>query len=140
MNWNSFDRGVFLVNCLAIVYNPKTKMILIGKRESDTYVKELEWSFPGGRPTYDQSLEDSLKKEVKKKTGLDVEIKQLIFARIPSELNEQVLLYYYTEQTGGKEKAGEKFVEIKWIRPTEIAKYSNTTVDSTVVKFLKQLK
>jgi hypothetical protein len=40
-SWSKFRRGVFLVNCLAIVYNPKTGKILIGKRERDPYVKNF---------------------------------------------------------------------------------------------------
>lgn len=64
-DWSQFDRGVFLVNCLAIVY--KKGKILIGRMEKDKYIKELTWSFPGGRPTYDRPLEESLKDEVKKR-------------------------------------------------------------------------
>lgn len=61
MDWAQFDRGVFLVNVLGIVYNPKTREILIGKREEDPYIKELSWCFPGGRPDYEDDLEFYLK-------------------------------------------------------------------------------
>jgi ADP-ribose pyrophosphatase YjhB (NUDIX family) len=140
MDWNSFDRGVFLLNCLAIVYNPKTKMILIGKRESDPYIKELKWSFPGGRPTYDRALEESLKDEIKKKTNLKVKIKKLIFARLPLEMKEFLNIYYYCETTDKNAKAGEKFTEIKWIKPADVKKYFTTSIDPFIMKFLKQLK
>ena len=81
MDWQEFDRGVFLVNLLGIVYDPKTRMILIGKRESDTYIRQLSWSFPGGRPAYEKDLEEYLKLEIKKKTNLDAEVKEVIFAK-----------------------------------------------------------
>ncbi len=42
MEWRNFDRGVFLVNLPGIIHNPETKMILIGKRERDPYLKELD--------------------------------------------------------------------------------------------------
>jgi len=70
-----------LVNLLGIVYDPKTRMILIGKRESDTYIRQLSWSFPGGRPAYEKDLEEYLKLEIKKKTNLDAEVKEVIFAK-----------------------------------------------------------
>jgi ADP-ribose pyrophosphatase YjhB (NUDIX family) len=140
IDWNSFDRGVFLVNCLAIIYNPKTKKILIGKREPDPYIKELRWSFPGGRPAYGRTLEKSLKDEVKKKTNLKVNVKKLIFARLPREVKEFLLLYYYCETNARNAKAGEKFTEIKWIKPAEAKKYFSTSVDPFIMKFLKQLK
>jgi len=141
LNWNEFDRGVFLVNCLAIVYNPKTKKILIGRFEKDPYVKTLVWRFPGGRPTYSKSLEDSLKLEVKKKTNLRIEIKKLVLARIPEENSRFLLLYYLAEPVNvGKEKAGEKFTEIKWIKPSEARKFFTTSLHPEITKLLKKLK
>ncbi|MFQ6057027.1 MAG: NUDIX hydrolase, partial [Methanosarcinales archaeon] len=100
------------------------------------------WSFPGGRPTYDRSLEESLKDEVKKKTGLDVEVKKLIFVRTLPEKKEFMCLYYYCEPIGGIEKAGEKFKEIKWIKPTDILKYSkiSTSIDPFIFNFLKKIR
>ena len=56
INWNKFDRGVFLVNCLGIVFDKKIKKILIGRRQNDPYLKELTWGFPGGRPKYMKNL------------------------------------------------------------------------------------
>jgi plasmid replication initiation protein len=50
------------------------------------------------------------------------------------------LLYYYAEPVGGKEKAGEKFVEIKWVKPTEIKKYSTTSVHPKIMEFLENLE
>lgn len=138
VDWSQFDRGVFLVNCLAIVY--KNGRILIGRRKNDEYIKELTWSLPGGRPTYDKSLEESLKDEVKKKTGLKIKIIKLIFARIVPEKPEFFSLYYLTKPVSGKEKAGEKFKEIKWVKPTEVGKYFKTSVDPFVMKFLRQLE
>ena len=34
---------------LAIIYDPKTNKILIGRRENDPHIKQLTWGFPGGR-------------------------------------------------------------------------------------------
>jgi hypothetical protein len=61
-----FEERNFFVNLLAIVYNPKNKMILIGRREKDPYIKKLTWCFPGERLDYKKDLETSLKYEVKK--------------------------------------------------------------------------
>jgi len=140
MRWSSFNKGVFLVNCLAIIFNPKTKKILIGKMEPDPYVKKLTWSFPGGRPTYGRTPEESLKYEIRKKSNLKVKVKKLIFARIPPEKKEFLILYYYCETTNENVRSGEKFIEVRWIKPIEIKKYSTTSIDPYIMKFLKQLK
>ena len=81
MDWAQFDRGVFLLNVLGIVYNPKTRKILIGKRENDLYLKELSWTFPGGRPAYGKDLEFYLQHEIKIKTGLKVKVKKIFFSK-----------------------------------------------------------
>jgi ADP-ribose pyrophosphatase YjhB (NUDIX family) len=134
-----FDKGVFLANVLGLVYNPKTKKLLIGRRENDPYVKELSWSFPGGRPTYGKSLEASLVKEIKIKTGVKVKVRTIILARIPKENKQFLLLYYLCETNQTKIKAGEKFVEVKWIKPREIQKYFKTSIHPQLLNFLKVL-
>ncbi len=137
MDWSQFDRGVFLVNVLGVVYNPETGKILIGRRENDPLVPELKWSFPGGRPAYEKDLEEYLKIEIKKKTGLDVEVKEIILARKPPENKEFLLIYYRCDVVGGKENAGEKFVELKWVEPTEAQKYFTTSFHPKLLKYLE---
>lgn len=129
-----------MLNVLGIIYNPKNKKILIGKREEDLFVKGLSWCFPGGRPKYGETLEQGLKREVTIKTGLDIDIKKLIFARVVTEKKDFLLIYYFCECSSGKARAGEKFSEVKWIKPSEVKKYFTTSVDPAILKFLKSLK
>ncbi len=140
MNWTQFDKGVFLLNVLGIVYNPKTQKILIGKRENDPHIKELSWVFPGGRPDYKEDLEFYLKHEIKVKTGLDADVKKIIFAKTYPEKREFLAIYYLCEVIGGEEKAGEKFIDMKWIKPTEIQKYFTTSIHPILLKYLKNLE
>ena len=139
MDWKNFDRGVFLVNVLGIIYNPETKKILIGKRNDDPFLKELSWGFPGGRPAYLEDLEYYLKFEIKKKTNLDAEIKELIFAKTYPENREFLSIYYRCDIVGGEEKAGEFFVEIKWVAVDELQNYFTTSLHPTLLKYLKNL-
>jgi ADP-ribose pyrophosphatase YjhB (NUDIX family) len=140
MDWNKFDHGVYLVNCLGVVYNPKAKRILIGRRENDPYLKELTWCFPGGRPNYGEPLETGLKRQIKIKTGLNVKVNRLIHVRTYPEKKEFLSLYYFCEVTDGKEKAGDLFKEIKWIEPSKVDKYFTTSIDPCILEFLYSLK
>ena len=63
-----FDKGLFLVNVLGIIFDIKTKKILIGRRENDPNLKNLTWCFPGGRPDYGEGLEEGLIRQIKIKT------------------------------------------------------------------------
>lgn len=140
MKWEEFNRGVFLVNVLGIVFNPATRKILIGKRENDPHIKKLTWCFPGGRPDYKDELETYLKKEIKKKTGLNVESLGAVFAKTYPEKKEFLSIYYLCEVISGKEKAGEKFVELKWVSPLEIEKYFTTSFHPKLKEYIMNLK
>lgn len=140
MEWKQFEKGVFLINVLGIVYNPKTKQILIGRRENDPYIKELSWCFPGGRPSYKRDIEEDLKHEIKIKTGLEVDVKKVIFAKTYPEKREFLSIYYYCEVVGGEEKAGEKFVEVKWVKPSDVKRYFTTSLHPNLFNYLKTLE
>lgn len=139
MDWSKFDRGIFLVNVLGIIYNPETKKILIGRRENDPYIKELGWCFPGGRPAYEKDLDEYLQHEIKIKTGLDVNVTQIIFAKTYPEKREFLSIYYLCSVKSGEEKAGEDFKEIKWVNPAEVKKYFTTSLHPKLFEFLKKL-
>lgn len=141
INWKNFDRGMFLLNVLGIVYDPKTKLVLIGRRKNDPYFPKISWTFSGGRPSHNEELENALKREIKKKTNLDVKIKGMILARTYKEDRRFLSLYYLVEPlNAGKEKSGEKFVEIKWVKPKHVTKYLKyPSMDRRIVKFLKEL-
>ncbi len=136
MDWSQFKHGVYLVNVLAIIYDTKKKKILIGRREKDPYLKELTWCFPGGRPHYGEEFEAALKRDIKAKTGLDIKVNKLVFARAYPECKEFLSLYYACEVVGGIEKSGELFVEIKWIKPIEVQKYFTTSIHQKILEHL----
>ena len=140
MDWAKFKRGVFLVNVLGIVYDNEKKRILIGRRKDDPYIKDLSWTFPGGRPAYQEDLEFYLKHAIKIKTGLDVDIKKIVFAKTYPEKREFLSIYYLCEVAGGKESAGEKFVEMKWIEPRDVEKYFTTSIHPKLLEYLKALE
>ena len=140
MNFNEFDRGVFVVNVLGIVYNPKINKILIGRRENDNYIKELTWCFPGGRPGYNEELDYYLISEIKKKTNLDIKVKDIVFAKTYPENRKFLSIYYFCETEIGDEKASDSFVEIKWINPTEVKDYFTTSIHPEISKYLNKLR
>ncbi len=137
LDWEEFDRGVFLLNVHAII--SREGKILIGRRENDPYIKQLTWSFPGGRPAYEEDLEYYLKLEVKKKTRIDVEPEQVIFAKTYPEDRQFLSIYYLCRIIGGTEKAGEKFVEIKWVKPEELKDYFTTSLHPKLYQMILDL-
>lgn len=139
LNLSRFNKGVFLVNLLGIVYDQKNKKILIGRRENDPYLKDLTWSFPGGRPGYQDDLEECLKQQIKLKTGLEVTVEKIIFAKTYPEQRQFFAVYYFCRPLGGAEKSGEKFIEIQWVSPAKVKDYFTTSLHPALEAYLESL-
>ena len=141
MKWTQFNKGVFLVNLLGIIYNPKSKKILIGKRINDPNLKELSWVFPGGRPDYENELEKNMQSEILENTGLDVNVKNIVFSKTYPEIREFLSIYYYCEPIGSIDNIKPKgnLKELKWVYPTDALEYFTTSVHPTIINYLKTL-
>lgn len=140
LNLNSLKKGVFLNVTLGIVFDTKKRMILIGRRVNDPYVKKLTWSFPGGIPEYTTDLEKSLERVIFTKTELKVKNLGCVFARILKENKNFLLMYYLCEVVNGKEKAKNDFVELKWVKPEELQNYFTTSFDPRLKEYILNLK
>lgn len=140
MEWSNFEKGVFLVNLLGIIYDPTTRKILIGKRVNDPNLKELSWVFPGGRPDYKKELEENLVFEIKENTGLEVDCKNIIYAKTYPEIREFLSIYYYCEIYSSKDAVARgNLKEVMWVKPSDVTKYFTTSLHPAVLAFLKTL-
>lgn len=137
LNWNKFDRGIFILNTLAVIL--KDGKVLIGRRENDPYIRELSWCFPGGRPGYEEDLEYYLQIEVEKKTGLKIKPEKVFFAKTYPENRKFTSIYYLCRVIGGVEKPGEKFKEIKWVKPEELKDYFTTSLHPMLYQIILDL-
>jgi len=140
LNGKEFDKGIFLVNLLGIIFDTKTRKILIGKRKKDPHIKKLTWSFPGGRPNYNEEIDDALKRSIKEKTGFIVESLGAVFAKTYPEKREFLSIYYLCEVVKGKEKIGKNFTKLKWVKPEELEKYFTTSFHPHLKEYIMNLK
>jgi ADP-ribose pyrophosphatase YjhB (NUDIX family) len=125
---------------LGLIYDPKERKILIGKRENDPFVPELTWVFPGGKIDSEKDLECSLKEKIKTQTGFDVENLGNIFARIFSEKKDFITLYYMCEIISGEEKVGGNLKELKWVSPEDLENYFTTSFHPHLKEYILNLK
>lgn len=124
----------FEVVLLGIIFDPKKRKILLGRRENDPDVPNLTWCFPGGMLDHGESLDPILKKKIKEKTGYDVKNLGAIFANTAHEKPNLMLIYFLCEAIKGKAKAGGNLVEVKWIDPKDIEKYRENRPMNTRLK------
>ncbi|MEM3091503.1 MAG: NUDIX domain-containing protein [Candidatus Pacearchaeota archaeon] len=139
MRQNNLSKPVFEVILIAIIFDPKTKKILIGRREKDPDIPQLTWHFPEGRLNQKEDMDKILKSRIKQKTGLDIENLGAIFSKIYPEKKDLVGIYFLCEAVGGKERAGNDFKELKWVRPKELERYFTTSFHPMLKEYLINL-
>lgn len=134
------EDDTFQTILLAIIYNPKEKKILMGRRENDPHVKQLTWCFPGGKPNHNQELEEVLKNKVKLKTGYEISNLGSIFIRIAPEKRNQILIYYLCEVIEGEATPGDDLVELKWVSPEKVEENFTTSFHQNLKEYIMNLK
>ncbi len=137
MKKQDFDE--FKVIILGIIFDPKEKKILIGRRENDPHNPKLSWVFPGDNAKYEEDPDKTLKKAVKGETGLDVKNLGSIFAKTYSDKKEFLSVYFLCAIVGGKEKPGKNIKELKWVSPKEIEKYFTTPINPKLKEYLEEI-
>ncbi len=132
----------FKVVLLGVIFDPKTKKVLIGKREKDPHVPALSWSFPGGKVKNGESVEETLKKKIKERTGLEVASLGSLLAttKVPEEKHDLLLVYFLCEVIGGKEKPNKDFKETKWVYPRELQNFFTTSFHPKLKEYLEDLE
>ena len=53
------------------------------------------------------------------------------------EKREFLSIYYHCEIESGNEQAGEKFAELKWVKPSDVKKYFTTSLHPKILEYLK---
>ena len=139
MENGALQKGVYYPVVLGIIFDTKTKKILIGKRKDSKDTHGLTWAFPGGRPEHGEELEEAIKREIKEETGLEIESIGVIFAKTYLEKRDLLAVYFLCGIVGGKERANEDFSETKWVSPKELKKYFTTSFHPKLQEYLEGL-
>lgn len=110
----------FSVILLGVVFDPESRKILVGRRDNDPYVEELNETIPGGGANPDEQLDDTLKRKIKEQTGYDVVSLGSVFSTIPQERKDFVLICYLCEVVGGEKREEGKLKNVRWINPEDL--------------------
>jgi len=130
----------FYITLIAIIYDPKERKILIGRKESDPDIPGLTWCFPGTELNYGNNISDVLKKKVKEKTGYDIKNLGSVFSKVYPENKKLMGVYFLCEAIKGKLKAGGHFKELKWVMPQDIEKHFTSSFHPRLREYLLHLR
>src|SRR3989344_4797560 len=101
------------------------------------------WGTPGGYVNWDESLEETVKREVKEETNLDVTSLVLVGVySSPSRHPKQVInVVYLIEVADGKVKHGDDAMDAKWFDldnlPTEMALDHKQNIEDAIKHMAK---
>ena len=107
----------------AVVVNKEGKILLHRRSDSNT------WSLPGGAMEIGESISETVKREVKEETGLDVEPEYLIgiysnpehvIAYSNGEVRQEFSICFSCKIVGGSLKVSEESFELAFFTPQEI--------------------
>ncbi len=108
--------NTFKVKIIGILFEPKSRKILLGRNLNDK-----NFSFLEGDLEFKEELDVRLKKVAKEKTGYKIHNLGTVYARNKIKKKKDVLeLYFLCEATEGKEKKGKDVKELIWIKPSEV--------------------
>lgn len=113
--------------------------VLIVKRKYDPLAGQ--WSLPGGGVELGETLEDSVVREMREETGLDIEVGPVIevFDRITRDSNGDVryhfvLVDYLCWPVGGELRASSDVEDARFVDPADLPQYNLTLKANQVIE------
>lgn len=113
--------------------------VLIGRRRSDQMLGGL-WEFPGGKQEPDESIEDTVKREILEELGLDIEVMGSMLDVPHAYSHFKVTLHVYECRLARKDQEAMAHVheELRWVPPRELDDYPFPKANKTIVESLQQ--
>ena len=135
------DRDRFKTTIIGIIFDPKTRMVLVGKNKGND-----NFSFLEGNLTYDQELDIKLKQITQEKTGYKIHnlgavyIDNCLDKKTESKCKEKLEIYFLCEATEGQEEPGKDVEELKWIKPSEVEQTLGITLPTRLKEYIMNLE
>ena len=107
----------------AIVPNDQGKLLLVHKTDNDL------WALPGGAMDVGESMADTVVREVKEETGIDVEVTGVVgiytnpnhvMAYDDGEVRQQCSICFTTKMLGGRLATSSETSEVKFVAPARL--------------------
>jgi A/G-specific adenine glycosylase len=115
----------------------KDDKLLIGKRKADQMLGGL-WEFPGGKQKEKESLQDTVIREIKEETSLDVEIEKQYCSIKHAYSHFKITLHVFKcRYKSGKEQANTTD-EVKWISIHDIDTYAFPKANIKALDIIKE--
>ena len=124
----------FYIAYAGIIPNDEGKILLI-RRSENSKTNPLLWEPPGGKPDPGETLDESLKREVREETGLEVDvIRPVGTAMMEMEDKRIAYLIMLCSIRGGSIRLSDEHNDFMWIAPVKV---DQIPLASQFVEFFK---
>lgn len=125
-------KDLFQAVALGVVFDPKTRKVLIGKEGNN-------WNFLESNLSHGTDLDKILKSNIKKKTGFEIKNLGTIFSGTDEAKEDLLEIFFLCEVFKGKENPGNNIKELKWVKPDDIEKYLQNKLPSRLKEYIMNL-
>ncbi|MBU2612362.1 MAG: hypothetical protein KKB62_01425 [Nanoarchaeota archaeon] len=125
----------FLVKIVGIIFDPKTRRILVGKGEGDT-----KYSFIEDDLDYGLELDKKLKKAALERTGYKIHNLGAVYAENMLQREDKLKIHFLCEATEGKEKPGKDVKELLWVKPSNVEDKLQVKLPTRLQEYLLNLE
>jgi ADP-ribose pyrophosphatase YjhB (NUDIX family) len=108
----------------AVVVDGDGNLLLIHKTDNDL------WALPGGGHDAGETISDTVVREVKEETGIEVEVVDLVglytdprhvMTYDDGEVRQQFSICFHARPVGGELRTSSESKDVRWVAPGEIA-------------------
>lgn len=112
----------------AVISNAAGQVLLIRRGQPP---RLGQWSIPGGKLEWGESLKEGLRREILEETGLGVDIERLIDVvdlltrdAAGNVIGHYVLIDFKAVHVSGELRAGSDAAEARWVDPASLGEYA----------------
>ncbi len=107
----------------AVVRDEAGRVLLIHKTDHDL------WALPGGGHDIGERIADTVVREVREETGIDVEVENIVglytdpnhvMAYDDGEVRQQFSICFHARPVGGQVRTSSESKEVRWVEPKDV--------------------
>jgi N-glycosylase/DNA lyase len=122
-----------LISARIIIKNNK---VLICQRKKNSYYG-LKWEFPGGKVETNESIQESLIRELREELGIEASIDHKFYKkRYQNYGGFNLEIHFYIINKYNKKEKNIVFEDIKWVNFSELSKYDFLESDKEILSLL----
>ena len=119
----------------------KDGYVLIGRlKGQNSLIPRMNWTFPFKKVEEGDSPRKAIKNLFSDEMSMNIDIKRFLIKHTPSE-NARIEQYFYELKCSyGNPRSSKEFSNFTWVKPTQVLKYFETSMNKEIMDYLNFLE